>query len=97
MAPLTPESLGLCDRPEEEQEAEVPFSGSTSDISPEQEARLLIREIRQLQDDVRVVEAQLTDRRKGPRNAKIAVMVEQITELYHVLERQLARAEGLLN
>jgi hypothetical protein len=95
-APLTPQSLGLRDHPEEEQDAELFFSVSPSNISPQQETRLLIREIQQLEDEVRVVEAKLTERCSGPRKAKVAAMVEQITELHHVLERQLARAEDLL-
>jgi uncharacterized protein YhaN len=97
MARLTPQSFALGDDLEEEEDAELLFSASTFDISPEQETRLLVREIQQLQDDVRAVEAQLTELCKGHRQAKVAVMMEQITKLDHVLDRQLARAEDLLN
>jgi hypothetical protein len=97
MARLTSQSFALGDDLEEEENAELLFSASTFDISPKQETRLLVHEIQQLQDDVRAVEAKLGELCKGHRQAKVAVMMEQITKLDHALDRQLARAEDLLN
>jgi hypothetical protein len=80
---------------EEEDESDL-FCLNKPEISAEQEIRLLVREIQRLLEDVQTVQQALLDRTKGLRKVRVTVMVEQLSELYHVLEGQLYRAEKLL-
>lgn len=66
------------------------------EISSEQEIRLLIREIQQLQTDVLFVQRQIVDRCKNRRNTKISMLNQQLVEISHVLDNQLFRAKRLL-
>jgi hypothetical protein len=80
---------------EEEDESDL-FCLNKTEISPEQEIRLIVREIQRLLDDVDRVQRGLIDRTKGVRNTRVTEMVEQLSELHHVLDGQLYRAENLL-
>jgi phenylacetate-coenzyme A ligase PaaK-like adenylate-forming protein len=96
VAPNIDKTLGI-DAPAEEEDASELTCLNKTEISAEQEIRLLIREIQRLQDDVHTVQARLIERTKGTRKARVAMMVEQLSELYHVLEGQLYRAERLIS
>jgi hypothetical protein len=95
VAPTIDKALGI-DAPVEEEDAFELTCLNKTEISAEQEIRLLIREIQRLQDDVQIVQTRLIERTKGTRKTRVVAMVEQLSELYHVLEGQLYRAEKLI-
>lgn len=67
-----------------------------TEISSEQEIRLLIREIQELQTGVLGVQRDLNEYFKYNKNSKASLMSHQLLELSHILEDQLIRAKKLL-
>ncbi|KAK8894819.1 hypothetical protein M9Y10_023257 [Tritrichomonas musculus] len=97
VSPVIDEAIGLNDDDyDDDNELADAQILSQSEISPEQEIRLLIREIQQLQTDVLYVQRQLVDRYKNKRNTRISMLTQQLVEISHVLDNQLFRAKRLL-
>lgn len=81
---------------EEEDDGDELLLLNKTEITSEQEVRLLIREIQQLQVDIETVRASLMERCSGSRKTRVHTMTQQLLELSHVLDGQLYRAERLL-
>ena len=96
VSPMFDNNFGFEDDFNEEEDFDALQALNKTEISPEQEIRLLIREIQQLQIDVEDVRAMLTSRCKGSKKTKVATMVQQLSQLEHILEGQLYRAEKLI-
>ena len=67
-----------------------------TEMSSDQQTRLLIREIQQIQVDVEDVRASLMERCGASKKTQVALIIQQLTELDQVLGKQLARAERLI-
>ena len=67
-----------------------------TEMSSDQQTRLLIREIQQIQVDVEDVRASLMERCGASKKTQVALIIQQLTELDQVLDKQLARAERLI-
>ena len=93
VAPIIEKDFGLH---EEEEDSDEFLALNRTEISSEQEIRLLIREIQQLQVDVQEVQSVLLERCKGNKKIRITTMVQQLMELEHILDGQLYRAEKLI-
>ena len=97
ISPVIDEAIGLKDDDyDDDDEINDAQILNQSEISPEQEIRLLIREIQQLQTDVLFVQRQLAEKCKNRRNTCISMLTQQLIEISHVLDNQLFRAKRLL-
>ena len=96
VAPIIEKNFGLDEDIEEEEDLDEFLALNKTEISSEQEIRLLIREIQQLQGDVQEVQSALLERCKGNKKVRITAMVQQLMELEHILDGQLYRAEKLI-
>ena len=95
--PIFDQTIGLNnDSFDEEEEIYDSRILNKSEISAEQELRLLIREIQQLQTDIINVQQLLLDRTKGNKSTKVTLLSQQLLELAHILDGQLFRAKRLL-
>ena len=95
VAPEIEKNFG-CEDIDEEEDLDEFLALNKTEISSEQEIRLLIREIQQLQVDVQEVQSVLLERCKGNKKIRITTMVQQLMELEHILDGQLYRAEKLI-
>ena len=82
---------------EEEEDIDEFLLLNKTEITSEQEIRILIREIQQLQVDIEEVRAALMERCAGSKKTRVHVMSQQLLELSHVLDGQLYRAEKLIH
>ncbi|OHT00197.1 hypothetical protein TRFO_33187 [Tritrichomonas foetus] len=99
ISPVFDKTLGIEeDSFDEEEEIYDSRILNKPEISAEQEVRLLVREIRQLQNDVLTVQHLLYERCRSSqnRNTRVALLSQQLLELSHILEGQLFRAKRLL-
>jgi hypothetical protein len=96
VSPLVEKDFAFGDDLTGEEEDEPLFCLERPEISSEQEIRLLIREIQQLQRDVEDIQRSLEQRCKNSRKSRVTMMIQQLSELYHVLDGQLYRADKLL-
>ena len=76
------------------EEDEQDFS-NTPIVTQQQDIRLLIREIQQIQVDVNTVR-NLIQSRPGKDKVRVAKITRQLDDIHQVLEGQLFRAERLL-
>ena len=67
-----------------------------TELSADQQTRLLIREIQQLQVDVEEVRAALMERCRGTKKTHVALIMQRLTELEQTLDAQIRRAENLI-
>lgn len=67
-----------------------------TELSADQQTRLLIREIQQLQVDVEEVRASLMERCRGTKKTHVALIMQRLTELEQTLDAQIRRAENLI-
>lgn len=97
ISPVIDETIGLKDESfdEDDEISDVQILNKP-EISSEQEIRLLIREIQQLQTDVLYVQRQIVDKCKNKRSSRISMLIQQLVEISHVLDNQLFRAKRLL-
>jgi hypothetical protein len=96
ISPLVEQNFGFGDDVSPEEEDEPLFCLERPEISSEQEIRLLIREIQQLQSDVEDIQHSIEQRCKHSRKSRVTLMIQQLAELSHVLDGQLYRADKLL-
>lgn len=94
--PIIDEHFGVEDALEEEDEEDITRCLQKTEISPEQEIRLLIREIQTLQQNVDDLTKSILLRYKNVRNSQIAVLKQQLAELANILHGQLSRALSLI-
>ena len=97
VSPVIDETIGLNDESyDEDDDTNDGQYLNKPEISSEQEIRILIREIQQLQTDVLYVQRQIVDRCKNRRSTRVSMLIQQLTEISHVLDNQLFRAKRLL-
>lgn len=94
--PIIDEHFGVEDALEEEDEEDITRCLQKTEISPEQEIRLLIREIQTLQQNVDDLTKSILLRYRNVRNSQIAVLKQQLAELANILQGQLSRALSLI-
>jgi len=96
--PVIEEKFGLDDEvSEEEEDVSDVACLSNPGISAEQDIRLLIHEIQQLQHDVLSIQSALLSRCKGRYRDRVHDMIGQLGGLHHILDGQLYRADRLLH